>query len=196
MIVMGIDLGTVNPAACMLDLRGMRPVVVWRCHGHHPRPKGDTRDKNTSLRQRSKEATDLIKLWLRAATQSNVSVVVIEDPETTAFGKGSRKVTNHANATMLTRQFAIVTDYATELGLNVVTVRPQTVSATLRIKAPACPKGLSDKTKRAHEHIRREAKKNQTAMWCRLCITNAEALQTEDEIDAAALAYVGGRKSR
>jgi hypothetical protein len=192
---LGLDLGTVNPAGVVLDLSKLRPRVTWRAHGHFPKPESERVSRATSLRLRQRKATQLLTSWIDAAAADGVRHVIVENPETTAFGKRQRGRETYMVGAMLAAQCNEVTGHARARGMEVIHVTPQECMRAMGLKLPVCP-SRDPKVKRAHEHVRRKAKKEQTARFARLCIDGAELLETEDEVDAASVAWVGGRKVR
>ena len=193
--ILGLDLGVVNPAAAIVHRGTPRYRVTWRANGHFPKPANERLTRAASLRARLKLALALYQQWLTHAKAEGVILAVIEDPRTTITGKGQRGVTNHATIGMQLEQFHRVTGYAEALGLRVVNVTPQEAGRMMSLSLPVFPGG-DEKARRKHETVRRKAKKAQTKRFTELCLDGHDLLETEDETDAAAIAWVGGRKVR
>ena len=195
MKIIGLDLGVVNPAAAILQRETPRYRVIWRDHGHFPKPEKERLTRAASLRARQKLALALYQQWLTHAKELGVRLAVIEDPRVTIVGKSRDRTTNHSTIGIQLEQFHRVTGFAEAMGLSVLSVTPQQCVHAMSLSLPPFLGG--DAAARAkHERTRRKAKKAQTKRFVELCIDGHGLLETEDEFDATSIAWVGGRRVR
>ena len=176
MIVLGIDLGTIRPAAATLDVSAQRPRATVSAGSF----------SNCDKRVRPVVAMAWLQQRLTDFADAGGRYVFIEDGTTTGYGKGERAKTNYRTTSLLTAQLHQRTGFAASLGIEVEHIRPQTIGSTL---------GFGSYPKTLTESQRRTEKKRRAKRWCEVHVDFKGRL-TADKADAITIAYAGWVRSK
>lgn len=174
----GIDLGTIKPAAAVIDCSNQRPLLLaLHTPVYSARKHGDI--------------THRVILWQRELTDfltpyaTRVSGAGIEYSSGTHWGKSERAKTNyHSNRASITALFAA--EFAcSSLGIRTEKFPPQTLSKTIGLGKVRC----------ATEKARRELKKQRTIRLVRIRVDGLPDDMDDNAADAIAAAMTMARKN-
>lgn len=176
MIVLGIDLGTIRPAAATLDVSKRRPSAVVI----------SGKFAKCDKRVRPGVAMAWLQQRLTDFAAAGGRHVFIEDGTTTGYGKSERAKTNYRTTSLLTAQLHQLTGFAVSLGIAVEHIQPRTIGVTL---------GFGSYPKTLTESQRRTEKKERAKQWCSVHV-DFEGKLTNDDADAITIAYAGWVRSK